>query len=544
MRTILKVSLGIIFSILIGTYFVVEIAAEEKGEDVGLSIVQIVQLSDSSSYIDYRFTLQNNYKSEFLQNFEFSPGLEGFSIVNSTGKGIPIVDGQKIVVDFAQAPIAPGDEVEFSFKLSAPSLIKQNDSYKSIEIPRLDTEIQIEQFQRLIKYPQNWAEPVYKSAEFNENENLYVLWGDFTYLSFFAKFQVKADQNEKYFPFFIIDDRQQIKLESYTGLNRIYFDESGNSFFLLDDTAEIVFKGKLILDIRNIEKSRAFEKEPESFGINVSFKSKKESFDEKVLDILEFLKQNYEFQEHQNVQSLKSSPLIGDNRNLCAVFSDILNKNNLKARVVLGLNLMDSASDELSPVCWVEIADGDQIVGIDPNNFIVKDMAVYRTINTDRIKIINIDSSDSLKILDLDMPKYQIANIAEFLLGIDEEANISINPGSLNCEEKNLIVNIENNSDQILKIDSDRGLTEGVLPGKSAEYEFAKKEYLEGFDLVYSIGNEKFSKDMRVDNLERCSILIDMGNELSVFGLIAFTVFLMSLVISKLYSRPRKRIVL
>ena len=221
MQTVHKTVLGLILILGISALFTGKLSASQ-GDTISVDIDQTIQLVDSDSVLSYNFTIKNQDSNSFVDGFRFSPGFKNYSITSFVGTGKYSKDNGEIIIDMTGNPIPPEEKSSFSIEILTDGLIQNLGGLKRVNIPQIDTKIQIDNFKQNISYPDSWGEPDYSSMVDNSNSSIYMVWGEEFVIDFKLSFETVGKGDSNFFPFFS-SIGQDLVVNSTEGIQSVYF---------------------------------------------------------------------------------------------------------------------------------------------------------------------------------------------------------------------------------------------------------------------------------------------------------------------------------
>ena len=501
MQIVRKILFGMIFVVLCMP-LLVERTHAEQADGVKLSVHQVFNLAEHNSSVNYTFELENDGE-DFIDEFKFVPGIS-----ESQGRN-------EISIDFKDDPIAPGQNRTFSVELISPNLVEDYGDFKKVLIPEFKTKVYLGDFNTQIIHPDDWGAPTYSSLINAKNSQAYLFWGNSVALGFSLDFEFVSsiEGGDFAYPLLVRDVNQQIHFDSYSGVKGTVRDESG-SYLLLDNSKQIKIQGMVVLE-----------------GLENNKTDMDNSQVAKINQIIEKLKKDY------NVNTQK------ERLNLCVKFAKELNDSGYKSEAFLGFDLQQfpTISPELS--CWVESQGSDDRTVLDPFMLIAQGNQVVRSINTDRIKILNLSllPSDN-KLLELNFPKYNFTYLREISTDMPTyKVEISVLPIGESCKESIIPISVYNPTKQIVWLNAPEEIDRGVLPGQRIDFGLNKKELRKNENkIIYLLGSQEIAKELAVET-ENCSISFGITQQGKSIVLLALIIFLVMVMISKITSRPHTR---
>ncbi|MBD3280710.1 hypothetical protein GF389_04260 [Candidatus Dojkabacteria bacterium] len=491
MQNFLRLSLGfIIFSF----FLVYSAGVEASTEGLKLEVQQNILFSEENSSVKYDIRLSNE-SDRFVDEFVFSPGFR-------------TLDGpQMIKKDLSDQPIAPGSSRSFTLDLVAPELVEVYGEYRRAFLTPFDTKVELLRLETKVDYPQSWQVPIYNSVENSREGGGYIFWGNNQYLDFDLKFDYESDgSGQVVYPFFVTNDRQQVAVNTYDGIAGLSFDREGNSYVVLDGSGHFSLNGTVLL-------SNA-----------VRTKELSDELKETIYEIIEEKGKYYSF-DQRNARYF-----------FCAELVEELNQEEINSSMIVGIDLEKVDNGTAAVECWLNTDLNGVGYHYDPHTVLQRGGDGIWSTNSDRVEILNLEDNNS-DLLTLGFPIYKIDILKKEPKMESEPTEIRLISGIDRCDDL-VTIEIINDSNQVYKLLNFDDQTKGIMPHSSEEIDLDKNTLKKNdYILKYMVGNVEYEKNLFFEETS-CPARFQINEAFKSIGLIAFFVFLLGMLYSRISTRP------
>lgn len=525
------------FIVLIFTAFFVGTAKAEVNK---LDVTEDISIGESSSDITYSLNIQNKSSTELISKVEFFVPYSNYSLLNVSGAKNYSIKEDTILVDLFKQPINVRSSKFITITIRVNNLVDKWGDYNRVGVKRLTSDYEISSFNLKIKYPENWGYLSYSSIDtannanilsYNENVDLYLVWGSHAYLSYTYDVQLKSNKSSL-IPLPRDNNLQSTFIRSFEGVVDVYFDKDNNTYALAPANSSIIFKGGVDLNSRRKNKTidSSLTRTEEKGFMQLTANSN----EDKIKEIIK----NYK---------AENKPVTWDRY---VKFVQWSRSVNVPAYLNIGWNLGLNHTTS-TYVYWISWYDGVNWNELDLSELMLGKTNNYKQINPERIvllEVVKLDGESYERIANLAndniRPSFNTSTKSIEANGIN--LNVFFDKDNRNLNKINGKANIDNTSDKFVNLKSFKvndksveiinrqgDLNLGILPNKYKVFDFnyymkagdVLKDPLElSYSVDYILGGESITytgKDSMI-NWESSLNLIHLVFVLLVTGVVFF----------------------